>query len=1138
MCRKLVYLVSCVLVLGAAGSVSAALDPALVGWWTFDEGSGNVAHDFSGNGNDGSFNGDPQWVDGWLGGALEFDGSGDFLNCGNDGSLAFGDAVTMAVWIRVNAVGVDHKIGGNQDDANGGYKMSMYSNNKVEFEIRTAGNSAVLNRDTAGGTEFQVGTWYHVAGVYSLANGYIRTYVNGELDREMATTQVLGVSPGTLYIGCEPYNTGGNNFNGAMDDLQLYNRALSAEEIQAIMEGLSVAPVAVGPRPADKATDVPRRVTLSWLPGEFAAAHDVYLGTVLEDVQNADRSNPLDVLVREAQDANSYDAGVLAYGQTYYWRIDEVNAPPDSTVVPGDIWSFTIEPLYYEITNVTASASIPSFADTQGPDNTVDGSGLGEDGQHSTADADMWQGDATGGGPVWLQYEFDGVYKLEEMKVWNYNSSFEGFLGFGAKNVTIEYSTDGTDWAVLGDYEWTQAPGRATYTSDILVDFGGVPAGYVRININANFNGGAIPRYGMSEVQFFYTPVYARDIEPANRASNVDLDVVLSWRAGREAITHEVYFSEDRQAVESSVALADMLATASYRPAGLEYGKTYYWRVAEVNEAETPPAWASDVMSFRTAEYEALDDFEDYTDDEGNEIFATWIDGYGVGDNGSQVGNDNPPYAEESIVYTGQQSMPLKYDNTGGVVTSVAERTFSPPADWTAGGADTLLVRYRGNPIGFVPVSDSEIIMSGLGNDIWDVADQFRYVYKPLSGNGSIVAKVVSADYTNEWAKIGVMIRETLQDGSAHAFVAVTPSQGVALQYRAVTNNTSTSVQQTDLAAPYWVKLTRSGNQFTAQRSADGVTWVSITDDPAASTVEIPMGTNVYVGLAVCSHNANTAASAHFSNVATTGGAAGQWQSASIGLDQPVGNLPDTLSLTVTDGNGKSKTVANPDPYAVGATSWTLWRVPFSELTSAGVNVANVAKLALTIGNPGQSSSGASGVIYIDDVEVGRPAVHTGPADVTTPGDTVMGVPHDGDWPAGERPLLALDNRTSTKFLHFKGEVQSTGLRVTPVFGPSIVTGLMLTTANDAAGRDPVAFELYGSNDGIDGPYTLIAAGDIVDFAGEAEWPRFTMNETPIEFENATAYTHYQLLFPAVRSPSTANSMQIAEVELIGTLVP
>jgi hypothetical protein len=162
------------------------------------------------------------------------------------------------------------------------------------------------------------------------------------------------------------------------------------------------------------------------------------------------------------------------------------------------------------------------------------------------------------------------------------------------------------------------------------------------------------------------------------------------------------------------------------------------------------------------------------------------------------------------------------------------------------------------------------------------------------------------------------------------------------------------------------------------------------------------------------------------------------------------------------------------------------------------------------------------------------------PPDVTAPGDIVKGVPdepRDGSvagWPDGEFPGLAVDDDTSTKFLHFKGELEPTGFQVTPSAGPTIVTGLTFTTANDAPERDPISYELSGSNESIDGPYELIASGDIVDFAQADAWPRFTMNATQILFNNDVAYAHYQVLFPAVRDAASANSMQIAEVKLLG----
>ena len=169
--------------------------------------------------------------------------------------------------------------------------------------------------------------------------------------------------------------------------------------------------------------------------------------------------------------------------------------------------------------------------------------------------------------------------------------------------------------------------------------------------------------------------------------------------------------------------------------------------------------------------------------------------------------------------------------------------------------------------------------------------------------------------------------------------------------------------------------------------------------------------------------------------------------------------------------------------------------------------------------------------------------------DITTLGDLIQGVPNDGDWPRTyrlETPEMAIDDDIETKYLHFKGDFDpdpgtgGAGFQVTPLVGPTIVTGLTFTTANDFPGRDPIAYELSGSNVGIDGPYELIASGDIVDFAQALAWPRLAMNATPISFNNYKAYAHYQLIFTAIRGPvgGSINSMQIAEVELLGVPAP
>jgi hypothetical protein len=156
--------------------------------------------------------------------------------------------------------------------------------------------------------------------------------------------------------------------------------------------------------------------------------------------------------------------------------------------------------------------------------------------------------------------------------------------------------------------------------------------------------------------------------------------------------------------------------------------------------------------------------------------------------------------------------------------------------------------------------------------------------------------------------------------------------------------------------------------------------------------------------------------------------------------------------------------------------------------------------------------------------------------DITSPGNTIYGYPTDVDWPGSENPLMALDNDIRTNYRHNKGEDKPTGFVVTPS-KKKVVNRLTITTADDAPERDPVAFKFYGSDGDIyAGPWTLIASGKIDDFNQETPWPRMTKNETPIMFDSDVAYKHYRLMITEVRDPGSADSMQLAEVELIEAL--
>ena len=175
------------------------------------------------------------------------------------------------------------------------------------------------------------------------------------------------------------------------------------------------------------------------------------------------------------------------------------------------------------ITNITATAS--SYSENQGPEKAIDGSGLNESGGHSTVFTHMWLSSREDENP-YIQYEFDSVYSLEEMHVWNSNQLLEEVLGFGAKDVTIDVSTDGDDWTPLMTVQFNQALGQPDYMYNTTIVFGGVAARMVKLNINDNWSPFFRQR-GLSEVQFFDdTPVVVNEPPVAN--AGADQEVISS----------------------------------------------------------------------------------------------------------------------------------------------------------------------------------------------------------------------------------------------------------------------------------------------------------------------------------------------------------------------------------------------------------------------------------------------------------------------------------------------------------------------------------------------------------------------------------------------------------------------------------
>ena len=699
MCRKsLIWLIS--LVLGAVFIPVASAD--LILHWNLDEKSGAVANDSSGNGRHGTVDGTPDWVAGMVGGALDMDGSSDGITL--EETIVEGTS-SLAMWMMPRNLPYT-------SDYRSIFHDRQWNSGSIHGHLRN--NTSLINFDVNGGggvtatTVCENDEWYHALATWDTGSSEVNLYINGVLE---ATGTGLNSA---VYIGPLTFGAWNSNryFDGIFDDIRIYDHAVTADEVPGIMAG-TARELAQAPSPEDGQVDVVRDATLAWAPGIYAGTHNLYVGESLEDVNNAS------VPTAGALDVNSFDVGRLEFDKVYYWRVDEVNATPDKTVYKGDIWSFTAEPYSIQIPGDTIGVAASSFTNQFSmPEKTIDGSGLGADDTHAIGPETMWFTAAVDLDP-WIQYEFDGVKKLDIMKVWNSNSSAEIAIGWGVKDVVIEYSTDGENWESLTDAgQFNRAPGSNSYSQYDEVDFGGVAAQFVRLDIQSNW-GGILMSYGLSEVQFYMIPAAARTPDPESGSTDVVPSTTVKWRAGRDAGQHTIYMGTDPNAVADGSAPSVTSNTNSLDLASLDLalGQTYYWRVDEVNEAEAVSVWQGPVWSLTTAAAVIVDDFDGYGNVSPDRPFQTWLDGYGYSadeffpagyagnGSGAGAGHDiwslsSPHYdgdiMEGTIVVGGSgKSLPIYYDNASG--PSHVDRTLAPAQNWSANGIQTLGLSFFGD---------------------------------------------------------------------------------------------------------------------------------------------------------------------------------------------------------------------------------------------------------------------------------------------------------------------------------------------------------------------------------------------------------------------------------------------------------
>jgi hypothetical protein len=350
MCKKTIYLIFSVLALGIV--LTSVAQAGLVAFWRFEEGSGSIANDSSGNGHHGTLLGTPEWVSGpeGFGGALAFNPDRcTGVDCGIFDPTNGTGQFTVALWAFWDGTGTFQHFFS---------KSNGWGANSMMFQVELWGAHANSDSTDRVGVSYEgspdssvpffilpKNEWVHLTFTFDGINATV--YLNG-VDEEGPKPFSIGPNVDAMVeLGYTSTRSGPANrtFHGTLDEIRVYDRPLSDQEIQTVMEGGEIqSGTAALPKPGNRAVEVSQDAVLSWMPGEYADTHDVYFGTDFDDVNDAGRDNdPNSVLVSQNQTETTYDPpGLLEFGRTYYWRVDEFNDLDPNSPWKGNVWSFMV----------------------------------------------------------------------------------------------------------------------------------------------------------------------------------------------------------------------------------------------------------------------------------------------------------------------------------------------------------------------------------------------------------------------------------------------------------------------------------------------------------------------------------------------------------------------------------------------------------------------------------------------------------------------------------------------------------------------------------------------------------------------------------------------------------------------------
>jgi subtilisin family serine protease len=690
--------------------------------WKFDESDGNTAYDSVGT-NHGTLVNGPVWTTGQIDGALSFDGVDDYVKIPDSNSLDVTSQATLCAWIYTTSLTAGQGIVGRWNYSSSPSKESILLeargdvDDRIRFNISTDGGIPT-ETVVASQQKFVANTWYHVAGTYDGVR--MRLYINGQEDNSTPKSGNIFTSDSEWNIGA--FNYGGvAYFEGTIDDVRIYDRALSAAEIlQLYQKGLSRK--AFNPNPADGATRVDPNTSLSWSAGKDALSHDVYFGTNFDDVNNATTGSP-EYKGNQPLDANSFIPGSLDYSTTYYWRIDEINASGtvkgyiwsfttiaagidpnlvswwkfdegsgtiaydsagdnDGQLVNGPAWTTgQIDgALSFDGTNDYVTVGSPANLDNLPLYNLTISAWIYD--EHSTGETwgtifgtyvspNGWSfrtiSNATGDRSLYLQVPFSG----NNQSAWaTYHSSYGTILGntwhhvvgvWDSSTKTAKLYIDGAETT----YQ-TANPGVGAYNSDASnnKEMGRLPLAVQYFN--GIIDDVRIYNQALSAeeiLQLYQKGLSSRALNPnpADREADVDPNIGLSWSAGKDALSHDVYFGTNFDDVNNATTSSpefkgnQPLDANSFVPGPLEDLTTYYWRIDERNTSGTVKGY---IWNFTTS----------LTTDPN--FAAWWKFDEGIGTIAYDlIGNHNGSLINGPVWTTGQIDGALSFDGVNDYVS-------------------------------------------------------------------------------------------------------------------------------------------------------------------------------------------------------------------------------------------------------------------------------------------------------------------------------------------------------------------------------------------------------------------------------------------------------------------------------------